>query len=697
MRKILISIISFILIFPLAFSVIGCKQEEQPNIKTDYYKLSYYDSCDEELGYNKSLFYQNDTNKVGPDPSVVYGKGSDGNNYYYVFPTGNMRSIYGYRSTNLADWSGAGLVFVPETTSWAQTVMWAPDVIYDAEADDGQGGKGLYYLFFTAADSVRTAEGNMYFDSRAERRTFWTIKDQVNSLTDDQAISALAYSNFNSKVQELCATYGVTNNGGEVTLALATYNANKTTEEKRSDISSAQIKKNVGEFARQAILEIRISDMHKVGYNSQGSYAGIVATAKTLDGPFIQYTNDGTNGERPISIQEPFLTHEDLYATLSQKYSIDKCLNIVDMHPFIDPVTGDKYMYFNSNPLAPHQINSVAEIFVVKVGDKNARWTDDWQWNTVKQLTRTGHYDMGVNENHKKSDPQTDLGESAINEGAYVIYNETNGKYYLTISKGNWDSSNYAIVQAVGDSPMGPFTKFSRAQGGLLLQTETNWKHTVGPGHHSFIKVDGKTYIVYHKHVFEDASGDRAIAIDEIKWTTNGNGEQIMYCNGPSVTPQPKMDSGYKNIIDKGTITVDNGASNKASLTDGLVNATSELGFVKEFSAKAGTTTISIDFNAYRTVRAIMIYNSREYKKAFKSIRRIEMDFAGVKNGTQVKGTAYIDNLKFNENYFYEMYGQDCVIPASAAIAEFDELFVKSIRIVLDKAVNVSEIVILGK
>ena len=103
MRKVLVSIISFLLIFPMLFSVVGCKQAEQTEKKTDYYKLSYYDGCDEELGYNKSLFYQNDTNKVGPDPSVVYGKGSDGNNYYYVFPTGNMRSIYGYRSTNLAD------------------------------------------------------------------------------------------------------------------------------------------------------------------------------------------------------------------------------------------------------------------------------------------------------------------------------------------------------------------------------------------------------------------------------------------------------------------------------------------------------------------------------------------------------------------------------------------------------------------
>ena len=94
-----------------------------------------------------------------------------------------------------------------------------------------------------------------------------------------------------------------------------------------------------------------------------------------------------------------------------------------------------------------------------------------------------------------------------------------------------------------------------------------------------------------------------------------------------------------------------------------------------------------------------MIYNSREYDKAFKQIDRIEFDFAGEKDGQTVQGTAFIDNLKFNENYFYELYGENYVIPASAATAEFDEMLVKTIRIVLDskKATNISEIIVFGK
>ena len=419
---------------------------------------------------------------------------------------------------------------------------------------------------------------------------------------------------------------------------------------------------------------------------------------KYFDLMYSIYTNDGSNGEREISISEPFLAHEDLYEELSKKYYIDTSLNIVDMHPYVDPVTGDKYMYFNSNALAPHTLYSVAEIFVVKVGDKDSRWTDDWQWETVKQLTRTGYVDMGENENAQKTDQLSDLGETDINEGPYVIYNETNGKYYLTISKGRWQSSGYSVIQAIGDSPMGPFKKFSRKEGGILLQTETHWDHVVGPGHHSLIKHKGKTYIVYHQHVNKDASGDRAISMDEIKWIQNQNGEWIMYCNGATKSPQLRLDCGYSNIADKATVSVSKDANGtKASLTDGLISATSELDFVKEFTA-TGNTVITLDFGEYRTVRGLMIYNSREYEKAFNSVRRIEFDFTGTKDGQKVTGTAYIDNLAFNQNYFYELYGSTYIRPGTAAIAEFEEMHVKSIRIIVSsKTVNVSEIVVIGK
>ena len=669
----------------------------QTNVNSDnYYKLGYYDQTDSEIGYNKDLFYQNNNTETGADPSVIYGKGEDGKEYFYVYPTSTNYSIFGYRSTDMSNWKGVGTVFLPESNSWAQSMLWAPDVIYDAEADDGQGGKGLYYMFFTASDAVRAKNNSLYFDNRADRASYMALKNEINAQDGASVVAKLNYSgSASTKATALCAEFGIKDKS-TVTYELGLYNANKKAEENRNDISAEQKATNIIEHARAAMLAIRSADTHKL--NGGSVYAGMLATSKTLDGPFIQYTNDGSNGERAISIAEPFLAHEDLYEKLSEKYYIDTSLNIVDMHPYVDPVTGDKYMYFNSNALAPHTLYSVAEIFVVKVGDKDSRWTDDWQWETVKQLTRTGYVDMGVNENAQKTDPMTDLGETDINEGPYVIYNEMNGKYYLTISKGKWQSSGYSVIQAVADSPMGPFKKFSRKEGGILIQTETHWDHVVGPGHHSLIEHKGKTYIVYHQHVNKDASGDRAISMDEVKWIKNQNGDWIMYCNGATKSPQLRLDSGYDNIASKATLSVSNDVNNtKASLTDGLISATSELDFVKEFTA-TGNTVITLDFGAYRTVRGIMIYNSREYEKAFTSVRIIEFDFTGTKDGQKVTGTAYIDDLAFNQEYFYELYGATYIRPGTAAIAEFDELYVKTIRIIVSsQTVNVSEIVVIGK
>ncbi|MBQ0098929.1 MAG: family 43 glycosylhydrolase, partial [Firmicutes bacterium] len=332
--------------------------------------------------------------------------------------------------------------------------------------------------------------------------------------------------------------------------------------------------------------------------------------------------------------------------------------------------------------------NSTCEIFVIKVGDKNARWTDDWQWDTVTQLTRMGYKNM------TEEMPTSDLNESAINEGPYVIYNPNNDKYYLTLSKGSYQNSSYAALQAIGDSPMGPFEKLSKADGGFLLQSNDN---VTGPGHHSFITYGGKTYIVYHQQVKKEGNGDRAICVDEVKWIKNSKGVDIMYVNGPSRSPQAIFaNSEYDNIANKATVTVVNGQEGtEKNLIDGLYGASTDMDFVNEFSATKKDCTITLTFNGYKTIRSIMIYNSKNYEKAFSSVNRIEFDFK-LKNGTE--GVAYIDNLKFNENYFYTENGEQKVLPCSASIAEFEEMYVNEIRIYFsDKIVNVSEIVVLGK
>ncbi len=666
----------------------------------DYYKLDYYDGLNSELGYNNDLFYVNKQMDVGPDPSVIYGKSKDGNNYFYIFPTSTNNSYFAYRSVDMANLQGAGTVFLPEEGSFLGGAMWAPDLIYDAEAPDGEGGKGLYYMFFTGQDKHRqTTYDTYYFDTREERASYKRLKAETNALSNADAISELDYGvgQFSQKVEELCEAYGV-EKSGEVEKALTKY-VNKKNVENGKNISEAEKQANIGKIAKEAIVSMKTADMHKALPKGSNPLAASIATAKTLDGPFVQYTNDGENGQRVLTLEDPFMIHEDLYKALNEKYGLLDGIHIIDMHAFVDPKNGDKYMYFNTDPCAPHSITSVAEIYVVKVGDKNARWTDDWQWDTITQLTRTGYVDMG-NGTPKKDDAKSDLGESAINEGAYVVYNEKNGKYYLTISKATYLSKAYAVIQAVSDSPMGPFKKFSRAEGGILLQSETDWEHVIGPGHHSFVDYQGKKYIVYHTHDGRTSGeGNRVIAMDEVAWAKNNNGEWVLHSNGPSITPQLRVNNGYENIAYKAEVSA-SGGRNVGALTDGLISTSHEIDFVKEFTAEAGTTTVTLTFEEYRTVRALMIYNSKDYATAFKNVRRIELDFADEKDGKTVKGTAYIDNLKFNESYFYDNASgtYKCILPAAAATAEFDELHVKQIRITFstDVAVNVSEIKVIG-
>lgn len=85
------------------------------------------------------LFYKNDFNTFGvaADPFMLYDGGM-----FYLYYTGS-RELTAFRSNNFVDWEFIGTVFKPEDNSWAQTCLWAPEVI---KLKDGK-----YYMYVTAA------------------------------------------------------------------------------------------------------------------------------------------------------------------------------------------------------------------------------------------------------------------------------------------------------------------------------------------------------------------------------------------------------------------------------------------------------------------------------------------------------------------------------------------------------------------
>ena len=96
-----------------------------------------------------------------------------------------------------------------------------------------------------------------------------------------------------------------------------------------------------------------------------------------------------------------------------------------------------------------------------------------------------------------------------------------------------------------------------------------------------------------------------------------------------------------------------------------------------------------------------MVYNSRDFYKAFLDVERIEMDF--VKDG--VEGTAFIKDLAFDWSMNEQSSGEK-MRAGGAAVAVFSELKVKEIRITIDNLnlaegysgiTAISEVYVLGK
>ena len=374
----------------------------------------------------------------------------------------------------------------------------------------------------------------------------------------------------------------------------------------------------------------------------------------------------------------------------------------IDPHPFVDD-NGDKYYYWKIN-------QTPSRICVVKM--------ENWlkpDWSTATVLTCNSYYTI---DDWKAAEAGAVVEKVTYeandnNEAAEVI--KHNGKYYLTYSMKTYVDNTYQVGMAVADSPMGPFRKLTEEEGGLLLSGRATGSQEIsGTGHHSFITVGEQLYIIYHRHDdFVTGGGARNHAIDEVKWITikdkDGKDLDVMYVNGPTSTVQPRIEgySDYKNIADEAGITVDKdtGVENISCLTDGLLS-TDKYGnetfmqYIKETSITE-KTTFTFDFDAARTVRAIMIYNSKIEYNCFKNVSKIE--FVCEENGEEV--IRYIENVEFSlesckvNDYDGAIY---YVKPGAAAYAEFEELNVKSIRITLDvpegqENVGISEVRILGK
>ena len=379
-------------------------------------------------------------------------------------------------------------------------------------------------------------------------------------------------------------------------------------------------------------------------------------------------------------------------------------LRAIDFHPYVDSATGDKYLYFNTS------VNSYI------MGIKMKSWTEP-EYGTLTIIAKPGYSTPSAAEKDVPNEMNT-----SVNEAAWIT--EHNGKYYLTYSTNSYKDKTYQVCQAVADSPLGEFKKRTEKEGGKLLSADAALRDDVsGTGHSSIINAGGQYYIVYHKHnSVSEGGSSRHVAVDEIEWITvkdaQGNDLDVMYANGPttSVQPLPEFASEYKNVASEAEVSATSlsGDSSVSCLTDGLLSVNRFANddmvetYVKEtcFTAE---TTITLTFDDYKTIRALMIYNSKNMESAFYNIERVEFD-CRLEDGTLA--TKYIDGLVFDWDAYTSTDDIDVIRPAASAIAEFDEIECNEIRITISPATEeqipvhgyndmaelaVSEIRVLGK
>ena len=400
-----------------------------------------------------------------------------------------------------------------------------------------------------------------------------------------------------------------------------------------------------------------------------------IAVSSSPAGPFVSYNQ--YLGKEPVVIDEEnkLLAYEPVFnfADMDPSHPLyetntDGYMKVIDLNPFVDPVSGGRYVYF-CHDLATELGITKSSIYVIGL---NEDYTPDY--TSVTALIA----------------PDSTLGEGKVNEAPWVMYNEDSGKYYLMYSANAYYQESYCIRVAVADSPVGPFTKLTEAEGGYLLHAE-DLAWAAGTGHCSTVSRDGQDYIVYHAHngYTEDEVLIRGIAMDELHWVENGSGLLVPVVSGPSAGDMPLTAGGYVNVASNAAVTATNLASGSAdALNDGII-LHRDSSFLSDAVFDGGAATVTLQFEEAKTICGVAVYNG--YENQFSGVQSVCLHLAG---GGSICYTG--DQLSWSQ-----VTAEDgTVIPGSSALLQVTALDVVSIEIVMpasEAQYAISEIVVFAE
>ncbi len=410
------------------------------------------------------------------------------------------------------------------------------------------------------------------------------------------------------------------------------------------------------------------------------------AVSDSPEGPFMEITSDTKSVEEPLLI---FERHTDeipagMVSSAVGHEGTPGFIKAIGPNPFIDPQTGKRYLFF------------VADLGRGTASADNTSGAcclemEDWatpKYETLTQITRYGKI---------RPDSDESISEGGnTNEGPMCFYKD--GKYYLIFLTYTYVNANYQTRVAVADNVMGPYTKLPMDDGAQVLYTEPNFQRQAA-GIHGLTQAGDSlmgTYMTFMNNVSYQTLKRRKFAVDEIVFVENSEGVPVMYCNGPSVTPQalPEMVSGYRNMAPDAAVTAENDpdGSDIRYLTDRIIpyhdNSPAE-----EYEAGNGTT-FTFEWEDYKTLRAVMVYNSRRLDCMFDQVDTVTLDYR--KDGEA--GQLTFGPVRYNWDYYDKENGKPAV--GSAAIAEFDEIEVKKVTLTVSgqtDRIAIPEIILLGR
>ena len=416
-------------------------------------------------------------------------------------------------------------------------------------------------------------------------------------------------------------------------------------------------------------------------YDSQfKSHYISVAKSSSPAGPFTEVVS---NDEPCINFNKMPKDHP-LYEHHSGDQFENGYFASIDAEPFVDPVDNQLYL------LLTHDIGAgytSSQTYIMKMNSYV-----DPDYSSIKWISQTGVTSIGGSET---------IDEGKVNEGPYMFYN--NGYYYLTYSVNTYNEPSYQVRQAISTSPTGPFRKIPVDKGGVIITTDGLGTYTNSSGHHSFIKVGDELFISYHTFLNDsDISEARKIRFDRVSFVVNEDGLPLIYANGPTVTlqPLPSAVSGYKNIAPSAHIEASNVHENSDIywLNDGTLKI-HDNSIVDECEFNNGKSVISLTFDDYQTVKAIMVYNSNDFYKTFKEIDNIRLYIK--KDGVETVSDTGVIPFNYHE---YSLIDQDykTVFAGASSTIEFNDLEVNKIEITVSKSYGesisgISEIQVLGK